>query len=144
MTVSLKENNWFFVMDQTSCPYPTRSLPAQFWHRCMEWSTVWVSSKPLSTEGNWLGQGLNLCLPNDTLALYPLLHELMLMNHFYRGKKMPYKWGYFRNKKLSKSKQSPIGENSPPFGHPGFETSADANPTISSFMYNYSTDVVVS
>jgi hypothetical protein len=27
----LKENNCFFVMDQTLCPYPTRSLPAQFW-----------------------------------------------------------------------------------------------------------------
>jgi hypothetical protein len=40
MAVSLKENNWFFVMDQTPRPYPTRSLPAQLWHRCMEWSTV--------------------------------------------------------------------------------------------------------
>jgi hypothetical protein len=44
----------------------------------MEWSTVWVSSKPLITEENWLGQGLNLGLPNDTPALYPLLHKLML------------------------------------------------------------------
>jgi hypothetical protein len=39
---------------------------------------VWVSSKPLITEENWLGQGLNPGLPNDTPALYPLLHELML------------------------------------------------------------------
>jgi hypothetical protein len=30
MAVSLKENNWFFVTDQTPHPYPTRSLPAQF------------------------------------------------------------------------------------------------------------------
>jgi hypothetical protein len=30
MAASLKENNMFFVMDQTPCPYPTRSLPAQF------------------------------------------------------------------------------------------------------------------
>jgi hypothetical protein len=29
MAVSLKENNWFFSTDQTPCPYPTRSLPAQ-------------------------------------------------------------------------------------------------------------------
>jgi hypothetical protein len=33
MAVSLKENNWFFVTDQTPCPYLTRSLPDQFWHR---------------------------------------------------------------------------------------------------------------
>jgi hypothetical protein len=44
----------------------------------MEWSTVWVSTKPLITEENWPGQGLNPGLPNDTPALYPLLHELML------------------------------------------------------------------
>jgi hypothetical protein len=44
----------------------------------MEWSTVWVSTKPLITEENWLGRGLNLGHPNDTPALYPLLHELML------------------------------------------------------------------
>jgi hypothetical protein len=29
VAVSLKENNWFFVMDQTPRPYLTRSLPAQ-------------------------------------------------------------------------------------------------------------------
>jgi hypothetical protein len=27
----LKENNCFFVTDQTPYPFPTRSLPAQFW-----------------------------------------------------------------------------------------------------------------
>jgi hypothetical protein len=39
---------------------------------------VWVQTKPLITEENWPGQGLNPGLPNDTPALYPLLHELML------------------------------------------------------------------
>jgi hypothetical protein len=39
MAVSLKENNCFFVTDQTPRPYPTRSLPAQLWHWCREWST---------------------------------------------------------------------------------------------------------
>jgi hypothetical protein len=72
----------FFVTDQTPRPYPTRSLPAKFWHRCIEWSTVWVSSKPLITEENWPGQGLNPGLPNDTPVLYPLLHELMLETLF--------------------------------------------------------------
>jgi hypothetical protein len=66
-------------MDQTPCPYPTRSLPAQFWYQFTEWSNVWVSTKPLITEGIWPGRGLNLRLPNDTSALYPLLHELVLM-----------------------------------------------------------------
>jgi hypothetical protein len=69
----------FFVTDQTPRPYPTRSLPAQLWHRCTEWSTVWVSTKPLISEENWPGRGLNPGLPNDTPALYPLLHELMLL-----------------------------------------------------------------
>jgi hypothetical protein len=41
----------FFGMDQTPCPYPTRSLPAQLWHLCMEWSTVWVSIKPWKKIG---------------------------------------------------------------------------------------------
>jgi hypothetical protein len=68
----------FFITDQTPRPYPTRSLPAQFWHWCTEWSTVWVLSKPLITEENWPGRDLNPGLPNDTPALYPLLHELML------------------------------------------------------------------
>jgi hypothetical protein len=81
MAVSLKENNWFFVTDQTPRPYLTRSLPTQLWHRCTEWSTVWVSTKPLITEENWPGRGLNPGLPNDTLALYPLHHELMLKPH---------------------------------------------------------------
>jgi hypothetical protein len=79
MAVSLKENNWFFITDQTPRPYPTRSLPTQFWHWCMEWSIVWVSTKPLITEEIWPGWGLNLGLPNDTPALYPLLHELTLV-----------------------------------------------------------------
>jgi hypothetical protein len=52
-SVSPKENSWFFVTDQTPHPYPTRSLPTQFWHRCTEWSTVWVSSKPLITDEKW-------------------------------------------------------------------------------------------
>jgi hypothetical protein len=77
-SVSQREQLDFFVMDQTPCPYPTRSLPTQFWHRCTEWSTLWVSSKPIITEEIWPGPGLNMGLPNDTLALYPLLHELML------------------------------------------------------------------
>jgi hypothetical protein len=77
----LSKRTIFFVTDQTPRPYPTRSLPAQFWHRCTEWSTVWVLSKPLITEENWPGQGLNPGLPNDTPALYPLLHELMLHIH---------------------------------------------------------------
>jgi hypothetical protein len=79
MAVSLKENNWFFVTDQTPCPYLTRSLPPQFQHRCTEWSTVWVLTKPLIGEEILPGQGLNPGLPNDTPALYPLLHKLMPM-----------------------------------------------------------------
>jgi hypothetical protein len=34
MAASLKENNWFFVTDQTPRPYPTRSLPAQLISVC--------------------------------------------------------------------------------------------------------------
>jgi hypothetical protein len=82
MAVSLKENNWFFVTDQTPRPYQTRSLPAQLWHWCREWSTVWVSTKPLISEENWPVQGLNPGLPNDTPALYPLLHMLELTLSF--------------------------------------------------------------
>jgi hypothetical protein len=37
---------------------------------------VCVSTKPLITEESWPGQGLNLGIPNDTPALYPLLHRL--------------------------------------------------------------------
>jgi hypothetical protein len=48
----------------------------------MEWSTEWVLSKPLITEEIWPGQGLNPGLPNDTPALYQLLHELMLNSFF--------------------------------------------------------------
>jgi hypothetical protein len=40
--------------------------------------TVWVLTKPLISEENWPGRGLNPGLPNDTPALYPLLDELML------------------------------------------------------------------
>jgi hypothetical protein len=61
-------------------PYLTRSLPAQFWHWCTEWSNVWVSTKLWIAEEIWPGQGLNPGLPNDTSALYPLLHELMLID----------------------------------------------------------------
>jgi hypothetical protein len=39
---------------------------------------MWVSTNPLITEEIWPGQDLNPGLPNDTPALYPLLHELML------------------------------------------------------------------
>jgi hypothetical protein len=39
---------------------------------------VWVSTKPLISEENWPGRGLNPGFPNDTPVLYPLLHELML------------------------------------------------------------------
>jgi hypothetical protein len=49
----------------------------QFWHRCMEWSTVWVSSRLLITEESWPAQGLIPSLPIDTQALYLLLHKLM-------------------------------------------------------------------
>jgi hypothetical protein len=70
-------------MDQTPFPYLTRSLPAQFWHRCMECSNVWVSTKSLITEEIWPGQGLNLGLPSDTPALYPLLQELMLKSFYF-------------------------------------------------------------
>jgi hypothetical protein len=38
---------------------------------------VWISPKPLITEEIWPDQGMNLGLPNDTWALYPLLRELM-------------------------------------------------------------------
>jgi hypothetical protein len=31
MAVSLKENNWFFITDQTPRPYLTRSLPPGPW-----------------------------------------------------------------------------------------------------------------
>jgi hypothetical protein len=40
-------------------------------------------TKPLITEEIWLGQGLNWGLPNDTPALYPLLHELVLNHHHF-------------------------------------------------------------
>jgi hypothetical protein len=79
----------FFVTDQTPCPYPTRSLPTQLWHRCTEWSTVWVSTKPLISEENWPGWGLNPGLPNDTPALYPLLYELMLWLLCHFANKLP-------------------------------------------------------
>jgi hypothetical protein len=61
----------FFVTDQTPRPYPTRSLPAQFWHRCTERRNKGVSTKPLITKENWPGRGLNPGLPNDTPALAP-------------------------------------------------------------------------
>jgi hypothetical protein len=63
----------FFLMDQIVCPYPTRSLPTQFWHWCMEWSTVWVSSKLWITEEIWPVRGLNLGLPNDTRDCFSLV-----------------------------------------------------------------------
>jgi hypothetical protein len=68
----------FFVTEQTPRPFPSRSLSAQLWHPYTECSTVWVSSKPLITEENWPCWGLNPGLPNDTLALYPLLHKFVL------------------------------------------------------------------
>jgi hypothetical protein len=72
----LSKRTIFFVTDQTPRPYPTRSFPTQFQHQWPEWSTVWVSTKPLLTEEIWPGRGLNLGLPNEKPALYPLLHEL--------------------------------------------------------------------
>jgi hypothetical protein len=48
MAVFSKRTIGFFVTDQTPCPYLTRSLTAEFWHRCTEWSIV--STKPLITE----------------------------------------------------------------------------------------------
>jgi hypothetical protein len=41
------------------CPYLIRSLTATFWHLCMEWNNVWVSTKPLISEEIWPGWGLN-------------------------------------------------------------------------------------
>jgi hypothetical protein len=73
----------FFVTDQTLRPYPTRSLPPSLDTGAQ--TTVWVLSKPLITEDIWPGQGLNPGLPNDTLALYPLLHEFMLNMLFFKA-----------------------------------------------------------
>jgi hypothetical protein len=63
-----------FVTDQTPCPYLTGVSPPSF---DTEWSNVLISAKPLMTEEIWPGRGLNPGLPNDTPALYPLLHELI-------------------------------------------------------------------
>jgi hypothetical protein len=49
---------------------------------------VWVSTKPLITEENWPGRGLNPGLPYDTPALYPLLHELMLIKDNFHNSKL--------------------------------------------------------
>jgi hypothetical protein len=67
----------FFATDQTLI----RLGIFAFWHQCMEWSNVWVSTKPLITDEIWPGRGLNLGLPNDSPELCPLLHELMLWVH---------------------------------------------------------------
>jgi hypothetical protein len=48
MAVFSKRTIVFFVTDQTPCPDLTRSLTAEFWLRCTEWSIV--STKPLITE----------------------------------------------------------------------------------------------
>jgi hypothetical protein len=48
-SVSQREQLVFFVTDQNPRPYPTRSLHAKLGHQCTEWSTVWVSTKPLKT-----------------------------------------------------------------------------------------------
>jgi hypothetical protein len=81
---------WQFLSKRTNVfcygsprPYLTsRYIPAQFWHRCTEWSTVWVSKKPLITEEICTGRGLKPGLPNETPALYPLLHKRMLITAY--------------------------------------------------------------
>jgi hypothetical protein len=73
----LKENKWYFIMNQTARPYPTWSLPAQFLHRMSTYECImWVLTKPLITEEIWPGRGMNPGLTNP--VLYPLLHKLML------------------------------------------------------------------
>jgi hypothetical protein len=57
----------FSLRQKTPRPYPTRSLSIQFWHWCIEWSFVLVSSKPLIAEEILPGRGLIPGLPNDTL-----------------------------------------------------------------------------
>jgi hypothetical protein len=42
VAVFLSRTICFFITDQTPCPYPTRSLPAQFWLPCSQWSIVWA------------------------------------------------------------------------------------------------------
>jgi hypothetical protein len=52
----------------------------------MEWSIVWVSTKPLITEEIWPGRGSNPGLDNETLALYPpnyKLHNFFFLPHTY-------------------------------------------------------------
>jgi hypothetical protein len=64
----------FFAMDHADpCLYPTRSLPAKFWHQCMKWSIVWVSTNPCMTEETWPGRGLNQGL-QDTVLPTPRAH----------------------------------------------------------------------
>jgi hypothetical protein len=44
----LIQNNCFFCYrSSTLCSYPTRSLPANFWHLYTEWSIVRVSTKAI-------------------------------------------------------------------------------------------------
>jgi hypothetical protein len=50
----------------------------------MEWKNAWVSTKQLITEEIWSGQGLNPGLSNNTPALYPLLHKIMLKITFFK------------------------------------------------------------
>jgi hypothetical protein len=73
-----KEQCFFFITDQTPCPYPTKSLPTQFWHWCKEWSYVLLLPKPLTAKEILLCRDLKPGLPKDTPALYPLIHELLL------------------------------------------------------------------
>jgi hypothetical protein len=64
MAVFSKRTIGKFLYGSNSMPISDqRSLPAQFWHWWIEWSKVWVSTKPLITEEIWTGRGLNPGLP---------------------------------------------------------------------------------
>jgi hypothetical protein len=77
MAVFSKQTIVFFITDQTSCPYLTRSLPPSF-DTGPQNGVLCGSQQRQINEELWPGQGLNPGLPNDTPALYPQLHELML------------------------------------------------------------------
>jgi hypothetical protein len=52
--------------------YPTRNIPTQFWHRCMEWGIDSVSTKPFNSSRNlWLRWDLNPGLPTGVLSTTP-------------------------------------------------------------------------
>jgi hypothetical protein len=95
---------------------------------------VWVLTKPLITEENWPGRGLNPGLPNDTPALYPLLHKLMLFCTFFTNLVMQTSLLY-RPKNFTPLFCKPGAANetiepAPTFFTPLFYKPADANETI--------------